>query len=75
MSIYSEGRQEVSDRRQMVCECDTETASCVGVRAHPDELITLSVEDAFELGRLWTSARYGDDAPQQALQPTASSGS
>ncbi len=45
------------------------------IATHPDELITLSVEDAFELGRLWTRARYGDDAPQQAQQPTASAGS
>ena len=30
------------------------------IATHPDELITLSVEDAFEVGRLWIRARYGD---------------
>ena len=30
------------------------------IATHSDELITLSVEDAFEVGRRWIRARYGD---------------
>ncbi len=33
------------------------------IAAHPDELFTLSVDDAFEVGRLVTTARYGDELP------------
>ncbi len=36
------------------------------IAAHPDELFTLSVDDAFEVGRLVTTARYGDELPTRS---------
>ncbi len=36
------------------------------IAAHPDELFTLSVGDAFEVGRLVTTARYGEELPTRS---------
>lgn len=38
----------------------TQTNADAWIAAHPDNLFTLGVDDAFDVGRQWTADRYGD---------------